>query len=232
MTAGPGRRVRGRGRAQPGQWPHPGRRRCTCCPGWSPPATSPGSGWPRSIIEDGMPAGVERDAAWCSPRTRAGSAARTTPASRTPASPGCPRLGVHVMTYVAYGPLGPRAGAGGLRRTSRDWRRLGPMHFELPAGPGHRPQPVPQQGRGVLPRAGARARTANRRTRCCTGRCGTSAGSAPGEGVHLPAGVTDERPGIWVSYVPVGRGRAGRRAPWSGCVTTGWSRCRSIRSRS
>jgi predicted GH43/DUF377 family glycosyl hydrolase len=23
-----------------------------------------------------------------------------------------------------------------------------------------------------------------------------------GEGVHLPAGVTDERPGIWVSYVP------------------------------
>ena len=24
----------------------------------------------------------------------------------------------------------------------------------------------------------------------------------PGEGVHLPAGVTEERPGIWVSYVP------------------------------
>ncbi len=25
----------------------------------------------------------------------------------------------------------------------------------------------------------------------------------PGEGVHLPAGVIDERPGIWISYVPV-----------------------------
>ncbi len=24
-----------------------------------------------------------------------------------------------------------------------------------------------------------------------------------GEGVHLPAGVTDDRPGIWISYVPV-----------------------------
>ena len=23
-----------------------------------------------------------------------------------------------------------------------------------------------------------------------------------GEGVHLPAGVTDDRPGIWISYVP------------------------------
>ncbi len=36
---------------------------------------------------------------------------------------------------------------------------------------------------------------------------------APGLGTYLPAGITDERPGIWISYVPVdeviGRRRTG-----------------------
>jgi hypothetical protein len=60
---------------------------------------------------------------------------------------------------------------------------------------------VPQQGRGVLP--GARADpTAGRPTPCCTGRCGTSAGSARARRCtcrrrHRRAA------GIWISYVPV-----------------------------
>ena len=37
-------------------------------------------------------------------------------------------LGVHVMSYVAFGPLGPQALA--ISEDLRSWRRLGPVHFE------------------------------------------------------------------------------------------------------
>ena len=40
-----------------------------------------------------------------------------------------PSLGLHVMTYVAYGPLGPRP-ALAISTDLRHWRRLGPLHFE------------------------------------------------------------------------------------------------------
>ena len=40
-----------------------------------------------------------------------------------------PALGVHLMTYVAYGPLGPRA-ALAVSDDLRSWKRLGPFHFE------------------------------------------------------------------------------------------------------
>ena len=52
-----------------------------------------------------------------------------------------------------------------------------------------------------------------------------------GETMHLPAGVTDERPGIWISYVPVDEVRptSGR---WSGRASTAASRCPSTRTRS
>jgi predicted GH43/DUF377 family glycosyl hydrolase len=38
-------------------------------------------------------------------------------------------LGVHVMSYVAFGPLGPRP-ALAISKDLRSWRRLGPVHFE------------------------------------------------------------------------------------------------------
>ena len=87
-----------------------------------------------------------------------------------------PTLGLHVMTYVAYGPLGPRP-ALAVSEDLRDWRRLGPLHFDyqpeldtdLNLFPNKDvvffPEPVPGP-------------TASRPSRCCTGRCGTSAGSA------------------------------------------------------
>ena len=177
-------------------------------------------------LRDGVPAGVQRrgvvlapDEGWERGRNNAGV--------EDPRTTWMPSLGRHLMTYVAYGPLGPRLALA----VSTDLRyvaaaRAGPVR--LPARPGHRPEPVPQQGRGVLPRAGAGTGRPARATRCCTGRCGTSAGSAPGEGVHLPAGVTDERPGIWISYVPADE-VARRPAPrWSAPATTAASRCREF----
>src|SRR3954465_16058157 len=39
-----------------------------------------------------------------------------------------PSLGLHLMTYVAYGPLGPRP-AQAISKDLVDWQRLGPLHF-------------------------------------------------------------------------------------------------------
>src|SRR6266496_2389744 len=44
-----------------------------------------------------------------------------------------PRLGVHVMTYVAYGPLGPKL-ALAVSKDLLEWRRLGPVHFRYQPG--------------------------------------------------------------------------------------------------
>lgn len=111
-----------------------------------------------------------------------------------------PSLGVHVMTYVAYGPLGPRLALA----VSEDliaWRRLGPAHLEYQADldtdlnlfPNKDavffPEPVPGPG-------GEPAYAMLHRPMWDLGWI------RPGEGNHLPAGVTDDRPGIWISYVP------------------------------
>ena len=62
------------------------------------------------------------------------------------------RLGLHLMTYVAFGPLGPRI-AVAVSRDLLSWQRLGPVLFGHEAQWGSRLQPVPEQGRAVLPRA-------------------------------------------------------------------------------
>ncbi|HZC27049.1 MAG TPA: glycosidase [Actinopolymorphaceae bacterium] len=110
-----------------------------------------------------------------------------------------PRLGLHVMTYVAYGPLGPKL-ALAVSDDLRQWRRLGPLHFEyqpeldtdLNLFPNKDavffPEPVPGPD-------GEPAYAMLHRPMWDLGWF------RPGEGVHLPAGVTDDRPGIWVSYV-------------------------------
>ncbi len=68
-----------------------------------------------------------------------------------------PRLGVHVMTYVAFGPLGPRIAVA----VSDDlvaWRRLGPVLFAFEPEWDVDLNLYPEQGRRVLPRTGPRSR--------------------------------------------------------------------------
>ena len=105
----------------------------------------------------------------------------------------------------------------------RDWRRLGPVHFEYQAGPGHRPEPVPEQGRRVLPRAGHRARRAAGVRDAAPADVGPRRWIRRGQGdaTCRPAGRRP-RPGIWISYVPVddGRRRSGRAAHHA--ASTGW----------
>ena len=109
-------------------------------------------------------------------------------------------LGRFVMTYTGWGPLGPRIALA----TSADlerWERLGAGRLHLRPRPAGRPQPVPEQGRAGVPRAGARpGRGAGVRA-----AAPADVGPVlvqPGRGELPPPGLPDPRPGIWVSFAP------------------------------
>lgn len=150
------------------------------------------------VLTDGVPTGVRRrgvvlapDAGWEKGTSHAGV--------EDPRTTYVPRLGIHLMTYIAYGPLGPRI----CLARSEDlvhWERLGPVHFchqaaldtDLNLFPNKDavwfPDPVPGPD----------------------GRPAYALVHRPmwdlswlreGEGTHLPAGLDDDRAGIWVSFV-------------------------------
>ncbi|MEU6324482.1 glycosidase [Streptomyces sp. NPDC047009] len=152
------------------------------------------------IVENGVPTGVERrgvvlapDAGWERGKNNAGV--------EDPRTTWIEALGRHVMSYVAYGPLGPKP-ALAVSEDLVNWERLGPIQFEyqpdldtdLNLFPNkdvvHFPEPVPGPD-------GEMYFAMLHRPMWDLGWF------RPGEGVHLPAGVSDERPGIWISYVPV-----------------------------
>ncbi|MFF2847539.1 glycosidase [Streptomyces sp. NPDC058001] len=151
-------------------------------------------------LEEGVPIGVERrgvvlapDAGWERGKNNAGV--------EDPRTTWIEDLGRYVMSYVAYGPLGPKP-ALAVSEDLVHWERLGPVQFayqpdldtDLNLFPNkdvvHFPEPVPGPD-------GALYYAMLHRPMWDLGWF------RPGEGVHLPAGVTDERPGIWISYVPV-----------------------------
>lgn len=153
------------------------------------------------LMDDGgCPTGVERqgivlapDEGWERGRNNAGT--------EDPRLTWVPSLGRHLMTYVAYGPLGPRT-AFAHSEDLRNWERLGPCHFEYQPElsmdlnlfsnkdavffpePVNDPDGVPSYA--VLHRP-----------------MWDLGGIREGEGEHLPAGLGDPRPGIWISYVAV-----------------------------
>lgn len=167
------------------------------------------------LLSDGVPTGVRRkgvvlapDARWERGATNAGvEDPRTTFVSD---------LGVHVMTYVAFGPLGPRL-AFAVSADLRAWRRLGPALFtyepeldtDLNLFPNKDavlfPEPVPGPD-------GRPSYAMLHRPMWDLGWI------RPGEVDVLPRGVEDPRPAIWISYAPVDEVRADLRniVRWSG----------------
>ena len=149
---------------------------CTCCRAWSRPATCPRVGLAEVNCVDGVPVGVDRrgvvlapDEGWERGLNNAGV--------EDPRVTWVPDLDVHVMTYVAYGPLGPKL-AIAVSDDLTSWRRLGPVHFEY--------QPDLDTDLNLFPNKDAvffpepvPGPTASPATPCCTARCGTSAGSVP-----------------------------------------------------
>ena len=157
-------------------------------------------GLARVLVTDGVPTGVERlgvvlapDAGWERARTHAGV--------EDPRVTWIASLTLHVMTYVAYGPLGPRS-AVAVSDDLRTWKRLGPIHFDYQEQLDTDlnlfcnkdivffAEPVPgPDGRPCF--------AALHRPMWDLDLV------APGLGTYLPGGVSDDRAGIWISYVPV-----------------------------
>jgi predicted GH43/DUF377 family glycosyl hydrolase len=84
-------------------------------------------GLARVIITDGVPSGVERLGVVLEPE-RSWERADDHSGVEDPRITWIEALGVHVMTYVAYGPLGPRT-AVATSVDLRTWRRLGPVSY-------------------------------------------------------------------------------------------------------
>ena len=161
------------------------------------------------VVEGGVPVGVRREGVVLAPDEGWERGANNA-GVEDPRTTFVPSLGLHLMTYVAYGPLGPRL-ALAVSDDLRRWRRLGPVQFAYQPGldtdlglfPNKDavffPEPVPDPD--------------GRPSYAMLHRPMWDLGwFREGETVHLPAGVTDERPAIWVSYVPVDEVEADVRA--------------------
>ncbi|MGZ0148242.1 glycoside hydrolase family 130 protein [Kribbella sp. WER1] len=151
-------------------------------------------------LVDGVPIGVRREGVVLAP-DRGWERGLHNAGVEDPRVTFVPSLGLHVMTYVAYGPLGPRP-ALAVSSDLRKWRRLGPLHFEYQPDLDLDLNLFPNKDLVFFPEP-------------VTGPDGEPAYAMlhrpmwdlgwirPGEGVYLPAGVTDDRLSIWVSFVPV-----------------------------
>ncbi|GAA3026323.1 glycoside hydrolase family 130 protein [Microbacterium dextranolyticum] len=111
-----------------------------------------------------------------------------------------PSLDTHVMTYVAFGPLGPKP-ALAISKDGQDWTRLGPLQFayedaldtDLNLFPNKDvvffPEVVP--GPDGVPSYALLHRP-----------MWDFSFVRPEEQPPLPAGVTDDRASVWISYIP------------------------------
>ena len=152
------------------------------------------------VLSEGVPVSVERQGIVLAPEEGWERGANNA-GVEDPRVTWVPSLGMHVMTYVAFGPLGPRL-ALAVSADLEKWRRLGPVQFtyqpdldtDLCMFPNKDavffPEPVPDPD-------GRMCYAMLHRPMWDLGWL------RPGEIEHLPAGVTDPRPGIWISYVPV-----------------------------
>ena len=151
------------------------------------------------LVRDGQPAGVRRDgvvlapdAGWERSHDHAGV--------EDPRITWIASLGVHVMSYVAFGPLGPRP-ALAISEDLRSWRRLGPVHFEYQPELDADLNLFTNKDVVYFPEAvpGPDGRLAYAMLHRPTWDLGAILG---GSEVFLPAGLSDPRPGIWISYAP------------------------------
>jgi beta-1,2-mannobiose phosphorylase / 1,2-beta-oligomannan phosphorylase len=119
-------------------------------------------------------------------------------------------LDVFVMSYVAFGPLGPRP-ALAVSQDLRAWQRLGPILFQYDDDLGSDLNLFTNKDVVFF-------------DRIVPGPGGVDCYAMlhrpswdfdwirPGQGTHPPEGVTDDRPAIWISYVPAAAVHADIRA--------------------
>jgi beta-1,2-mannobiose phosphorylase / 1,2-beta-oligomannan phosphorylase len=151
------------------------------------------------LVRSGRPVGVRRDgvvlapdAGWERSHDHAGV--------EDPRITWIDSLGVHVMSYVAFGPLGPRP-AVAVSGDLRSWRRLGPVHFEYQPDLDADLNLFTNKDVVYFPEAipGPDGRLSYAMLHRPTWDLGAITG---GSDVFPPAGLDDPRPGIWISYAP------------------------------
>lgn len=151
----------------------------------------------RVVIEDGVPVGVERQGVVLAPDEGFERGAHNA-GVEDPRITFLPDLGVHVMTYVAYGPLGPRP-ALAVSDDTVHWRRLGPLHFAYRPGLSTDLNFFPNKDLVFFPEV-----VPGPNGRPCFAMLHRPMWELdwlrPGEGAPAPTGVTDPRPSIWIAY--------------------------------
>jgi predicted GH43/DUF377 family glycosyl hydrolase len=161
------------------------------------------------VMDGGVPVGVRRDSVVLSPDA-GWERGHHHGGVEDPRTTWIPTLGLHLMSYVAFGPLGPKP-ALAVSEDLRTWRRLGPVHFayqdeldtDLNLFPNkdvvYFPEPVP----------GPDGHPAFAMLHRPMWDLGLILG---GHDEYLPAGLDDPRPGIWMSYTAVDEVRRDVRA--------------------
>jgi beta-1,2-mannobiose phosphorylase / 1,2-beta-oligomannan phosphorylase len=151
----------------------------------------------RVVLADGVPTGVERQGVALEP-DRSWEHGAQHGGVEDPRITWIPSLGVHAMTYVAFGPFGPKP-AVAISRDLSSWTRLGPFQFayddaleidlnlypnkDVVFFPEIVPDPDGRPSYAVIHRPMWEFWSTN--------------AVAP-----LPPGATDSRASIWISYIP------------------------------
>lgn len=153
----------------------------------------------RVVVENGAPVGVEREGVVLAP-DRGWERGSDHGGVEDPRITWVPSLGTHVMTYVAYGPLGPRP-ALAVSKDGVAWERLGPLLFEYEDALNTDLNLFPNKDVVYFPEV-------------VPGPDGVPSYAVlhrpmwdfsfvrPGEPAPLPTGTTDDRASIWISYIP------------------------------
>ncbi|HEY0187744.1 MAG TPA: glycosidase [Cellulomonas sp.] len=159
----------------------------------------------RVVLAGGVPVDVERRGVVLAP-DRAWERGARHGGVEDPRITWVPSLGLHVMTYVAYGPLGPRP-ALAVSEHGESWRRLGPVQFEYDDALDTDLNLFPNKDVVLFPEP-----VPGPDGRACYAMLHRPMWDfsfvRPGEPAPLPAGLTDDRAGIWISYVDADRVRA------------------------
>lgn len=157
-------------------------------------------GLAKVVVENGVPVGVKREGIVLQP-DRQWERGVNNSGTEDPRVTFIPRLGLHVMTYVAYGPLGPKT-AVATSLDLKEWTRLGPALFEYDDALDtdlnlfHNKDTVFFPEPLIAP-DGVESFVVLHRPMWNVGEI------RPGEGVRVPPGIADSRQSIWISYVPV-----------------------------
>jgi len=157
------------------------------------------------VLEHGVPVTVRRDGVALAP-DRGWEHGTGHGGVEDPRITWLPSLGRHVMTYVAFGPLGPRP-ALAVSTDLDHWTRLGPVQFGYDDASDTDLNLFPNKDVVWFPEVvddpdGVPSYAVLHRPMW------DLSFTRPGENPPLPRCVSDDRPSIWISYVPAAEAEA------------------------